>query len=418
MESQLELTEDTVDPCVQNYITLNNLPLFFPSKKEHVQEIIDHHGLTHFYILAGDTYYDETDKKTYDNGLRLFMVINNVLGVCVNPVENTHDAPIVDKGIQLRLPKIPRQMIATIDALFREVDKRNGTETIAILTYDTAKEGPEGWGYLIPQQSNSPAHCKYEPESLIEMWPNDTTFQVGTAHSHPDMPSYKSGTDQADQLEAGDGIHMTLGWQKHKNNNATEFYIEVQFGQLQQRVTEAYVFEDYSYEIDEDEIEAHISKVTKEYSSSQYTPSAGSSSSPGYGSPSAYNYTPNGAKSQLINLPDDAPDPKEAVIILPTYTNTTSDKYHCHGCDSELVAMEIRKRSCLVCKMPVSIDGESLQEIIEARKTNKTSWSELDIDKNPSLPVWIWDKVPADTDSQNLIDVVYPMYEPDGTTGK
>jgi hypothetical protein len=68
--------------------------------------------------------------------------------------------------------------------------------------------------------------------------------------------------------------------------------------------------------------------------------------------------------------------------------------------------------------MPVAIDGESLSQIIEARKTNKTSWSELDVTAKPTLPIYVWDKVTSETNSNEIIDIVYEVYIPEGDAVK
>src|SRR5690606_38728771 len=90
----------------------------------------------------------------------------------------------------------------------------------------TESERAEGWGVVVPEQSNTAASCNYDPQSVVDDLPDDGSVAiVGSAHSHPGMSAYCSGVDKADQMYF-DGLHITFGWRV--NSPQTEFHIEMQ----------------------------------------------------------------------------------------------------------------------------------------------------------------------------------------------
>lgn len=386
------LTEDDFP-----HVTWNGIPFFFSHTKEDIENILKVFTLSHFYVLGNSMEYDATTKKTVDAGVKLFLVVNNTLGVSVQHVYGGTLAGI-SQGMKMKLPKIPRKMIASIDALFREVHKLNSTEAIVILTYDISKTGAEGWGYVVPEQKNTGGHCDYKPESIADKLPNDTTVCVGTAHSHPGMDAYKSDTDQKDQLAAGDGIHMTFGWKSHVDGGATKFYCEIQFGTYQQQVNPQHIFDDFDYEVDMEaigaEIEANIKKATFQGTVGSTTTSSGgtSNNATGYqgGRYSSPSHTSASSKNRLVNLPSTGPKKDESTILIPVYQHPDTKKYHCHGCNTELCPPEMERRKCMICKMPLWFDGDTVDTIVQSRKDTSTSWDELDIETNPKFPIYKW----------------------------
>ena len=403
------------------HVTYNGIPLFFNNSKDDIKNILKVFNLTHFYVLGTAKEFDSQSNKTYNDGVRLFLVTNNTLGVSIQYV---YESPLEDItiGTKLKLPKIPRQMIASIDAFFREVYKKNSTEGIVILTYDTAKEGAEGWGYIVPVQKNTSAHCDYEPQSVIDKLPNDTTIQVGTAHSHPAMKAYKSDTDQKDQLAFGDGIHMTFGWQASVNGGATAHYCEIQFGTYQQQVDPAYLFDDFNYEVDMDtiskEIEANVKKSTFQggtvHSGGYHGGGTSQGSTPKHYGGAVHNTSTS--KNRLANLPTNGPKKDQSTIVVPVYINEASGKPHCYGCSTELCPPEVLRHKCLVCKMPLRWPEETLDDVVAARKENKASYEEIDISLNPPFPIYIW-TVEKGTDGKPDHDFQM-IYTPGGDQGK
>lgn len=408
-------------------VTWNGIPFFFANNQSDISNIIKVFNLTHFYILGTSMEYDTTTKKQYDAGVKLFLVVNNTLGVSVQHVYGTPLANIT-QGTKLSLPKIPRKMIASIDALFRETHRLNQTEAIVILTYDTSKTGAEGWAYVVPEQTNTGGHCDYKPESVAEKLPNDTTIIVGTAHSHPGMKAYKSDTDQKDQLAAGDGIHMTFGWMSSTNGGATEFYIEIQFGSYQQQVNTQHVFDDFDYEIDMEEIsktiEQNIKKMSHQSKPNGTTwpnTSGGGSSGSSFQS-NKYGTTSHNttiSKNRLVNLPTSGPKKDDATIIVPVYLHPDTKKAHCHGCSSELCPPEIDRRKCMICKATLMFPEDTLESIIALKKESKTSWDEINIETKPKLPIYIWKRnlvQDLTSDSTAIEDEFEMIYIPEGAS--
>lgn len=165
------------------------------------------------------------------------------------------------------MPKIPMVMMDRIDAFLRAVYDRHKTEGIVILTFDSeyfgTEDPSEGWGFVVPDQSNTSAHCDYKPDSVMDRLATPTTFTVGTIHSHPMMSAFASGTDHADQASE-DGLHITFGW-SNQTKMETEYHVELAINKV-----------NYSLELGQvvtartkvrpaqDEVEDWLSHVTKD----------------------------------------------------------------------------------------------------------------------------------------------------------
>jgi hypothetical protein len=183
-----------------------------------------------------------TPNTTYKS--KMFKVVNNFVGRAVSIVEEDFgvDMVSIDDEAGYTMPAIPSIIIDKLDEFFRLVHAQHGTESIVLLTYDTTKTGSDGWGILVPEQSNTAAHCKYDPDSIVDL-KEDHIMIVGSVHSHPEMPAYASGTDHSDQADF-DGLHITYGWQKSVSNGATQYHLELQMGGTAYSLTAADVFED------------------------------------------------------------------------------------------------------------------------------------------------------------------------------
>ena len=183
---------------------------------------IEHKAQTNPYVAA----WTETVK---DYSTQIVKVVNNFIGRSVSVIEdeNIYDFDAVRVEAEYSLPPIPRVLIDKLDEFFRLVDTQHGTESIVLLTFDPNFEGSsEGWGVLVPEQTNTSVHCKYEADSVVDQKP-DHVMIVGSVHSHPKMAAYASGTDHEDQADF-DGLHITFGWQSSVNNGATQYHIEMQ----------------------------------------------------------------------------------------------------------------------------------------------------------------------------------------------
>ena len=240
------------DIQVANVITLDDLnyfwmpngaPCFIANNYDVVDDYCDtveSFGFQIYYIITdketSKTVQVKNDKgimiptEVYDYTPAIFKVVNNFTGRAVMESKEpfgTSFCPVKEVA-EYTMPSIPRIIIDKLDEFFRLVHAQHGTESIVILTYDTTKEGSDGWGVLVPEQENNSVHCKYDNDSIAAIKP-DHVMIVGSVHSHPDMPAYASGTDHEDQADF-DGVHITYGWQKSVNAGATQYHLELQIG--------------------------------------------------------------------------------------------------------------------------------------------------------------------------------------------
>ena len=240
---------------LDHYWMENGLPVFIANRPD-ICNIVEDMGFQIYYLLTNNV---KTVNKTTTNSqtkvttntpvttksMQLFKVVNNFVGRSVSLSNDPFDDNFVqvDEEALYTMPAIPIEIIEKLDQFFRLVDAQHGTESIVMLTYDTDKEGSEGWGVLVPDQHNTSVHCNYDPNSIAEIKP-DNVMIVGSVHSHPNMSAYASGTDHEDQADF-DGIHITYGWQKSVNNGATQYHIELQMSGKAYTLKPEDVFENY-----------------------------------------------------------------------------------------------------------------------------------------------------------------------------
>ncbi|MBI3273802.1 MAG: hypothetical protein HYZ69_01525 [Candidatus Colwellbacteria bacterium] len=102
------------------------------------------------------------------------------------------------------LPPIPRLILAKTVEFFRKVYAEYRSEAIILLHYN--KE-TLCWDMSIPRQNvSASAISDYDKTQRIERY-----ACMGTIHSHASMRAFHSGTDQRDEAECADGIHITIG---------------------------------------------------------------------------------------------------------------------------------------------------------------------------------------------------------------
>jgi hypothetical protein len=324
------------------------------------------------YDYAGSSYYHKPVEPVVKKNGRIFKVINNFVGRCVC----ASDDEMPDNFLQLKeacdyhMPLMPFELVEKMDEFFRLVHTQHGTESIVILTYDTTKEGSDGWGVLVPTQTNTASHCKYDADSIAEIKP-DHVMIVGSVHSHPDMPAYASGTDHQDQADF-DGIHITYGWQKSANNGATQYHIELQMGGETYVLSPEQVFEDYQLKKDPDPEVVRWSEQVKKahpphqagdltYSAHHYPirqdslslgrdvlpsppsgPTGGSSTKPKYQE-----------FVSKLNLPPNS------LVFVEIRPDTLMD-YYCPSCEFELSDYDFTAGRCCICEIPIIRQSESI----------------------------------------------------------
>ena len=266
-----------------NNITLNDLSHFwlpngapcFLAEDANICSTIESLGFQIYYLIGykGTTTNNVTTYKpgvpsvttqstTYKS--KLFKVVNNFVGRAISESEEDFGVGIVEleEEAQYTMPAIPNVIIKKLDEFFRLVFAQHGTESIVLLTYDTEKTGVDGWGILVPEQTNTISHCSYDPDSIVDL-KGDNILIVGSVHSHPEMSAYASGTDHADQADF-DGVHITYGWQKSVSNGATQYHLELQMSGTSYKLNIEDVFEDITTSKDPDpEVIAWSEKVKK-----------------------------------------------------------------------------------------------------------------------------------------------------------
>lgn len=250
MSENLKVTLDELD-----YYWLPNGAPCFLANRINICDDIEALGFQIYYLIAHKETITTTT-TTYKPGSpsttaptatyesKIFKVVNNFVGRAVSIVEEDFGDKMfsIKDEASYSMPAIPNILIDKLDEFFRLVYAQHGTESIVLLTYDTTKEGSEGWGILVPEQVNTAAHCKYDPDSIVDL-KEDHIMIVGSVHSHPEMSAYASGTDHSDQADF-DGLHITYGWQKSVSNGATQYHLELQMAGTAYKLTVDDVFED------------------------------------------------------------------------------------------------------------------------------------------------------------------------------
>lgn len=413
----------------------SGVPCFIADRSD-ICDVVEGMGFQIYYLLANDiketkpTPNTTHQTKSYGYGAttytyntpanppepiitkstKLFKVVNNFVG---RSISITND-PLPDEFLSINesceynMPAIPNVIIDKLDQFFRLVHSQHGTESIVILTYNMNATGPEGWGVLVPDQTNTPAHCKYDADSIAELKPEDVMI-VGSVHSHPEMSAYASGTDHADQADF-DGLHITYGWQKSQNNGATQYHLELQMSGQHYTLTPEDVFEDITLlkEPDPDVIEwsGKVKKVHPPYTTgvpSQTTPyqypgiPQQNTQAVGEFKSSFKNSLQTQESLSKLNLP------QNAIIVVEIELNA-DDKSSCPSCDFEIDIHDINAASCTVCDIPLVLNTDSINvmcnkihEYISKRKINDFSY----------IYLWGYD----DKDTRDFIINITEEYE-------
>lgn len=373
----------------------NGLPCFLGNRPDLFEIVEEELNMTMYYVLADQSTfkkYTQTQPATYNKGFqepaktieyteeereaKIFKVVKNMVGRTVQPTEDSFDGTFL--GIEpeaiYNLPPIPMTLINKLDEFFRLVHAQHGTESIVLLTFDESNMSSDSWGVLVPKQENTSVHCKYDPDSVVELKPYNLSI-VGSVHSHPEMAAYASGTDHEDQADF-DGIHITYGWQKSKDNGATQYHIEMQMAGTAYILKPEDVFENHQVIKDPDpEVVKWTENVSKKaqppysgtgvttsqpvtpYLKNQPTTTATSTQATG-----AYNPSVGYYRTVLKSIVD-FDLPKDAILVVEV-----DDKHygtHCPLCEFVLSNIDIANRMCGGCEVHLALPGDSAYEIIE-----------------------------------------------------
>jgi hypothetical protein len=393
--------------------TSSGVPCFMANRPD-IEEIVEGFGFSIYYLICNIAEDKKTESKVWTNGkyettnsittdltTGIVKVVNNFVGRSVTQVtdEDIYNfAPIRETALY-NLPAIPRIIVDKLDEFFRLVDAQHGTESIVILTFDPTKNDSSGWGVLVPEQTNTSVHCKYEADSIVAQKPEHVMI-VGSVHSHPNMAAYASGTDHADQADF-DGIHITYGWQKSVNNGATQYHIEMQMNGSHWTLKPEDVFEDFIISKDPDpevvEWTKNVKKVLPPQGGSAIPVAQQASSQPRpQGTHQQQAYTPRGTTKGDPRY-QEYPDPKDPKphLVIAEMDFADEIKSDCPSCGYDLSINDMLEYNCPICDMMLCDIKMSYNEILsEASKYLRAR------NKKTNINYYLWVK---DSNNQDLL---------------
>jgi len=381
---------DTIDPSNVTlddftYFWMNNgAPCFIVNNwdvVDNVCETIESFGFQIYYLICDkstpknvttkDAKGVSTTTTVYEYTPAVLKVVNNFTG---RVVMDSNDAfgnnfAAVEESAEYNMPPIPRVIVDKLDEFFRLVDAQHHTESIVILTYDTTKEGSDGWGVLVPDQENTSVHCKYDADSIAEIKP-DHVMIVGSVHSHPNMAAYASGTDHADQADF-DGVHITYGWQSGVNGGATQYHIELQIGGAAYTLKPEDVFESYTINKDPDpevvEWSQKVKKVQPLYTGGSATQALYSTPATALKAPSSQ-HTQAGTATSYYDKQQflDHVDKVEPDAVVAVEVDEYSPNALCMVCGFNVTSLDVNSGFCMTCDSPIITSLQGHYDIISS----------------------------------------------------
>lgn len=409
---QLRISDDS-DDVVTVIWTEYGLPMFI-ADRDNICDVVEDMGFSLYYLLANHSASVTSNTKGANNvnvtttklvkTSKMFKVVNNIVGRTVTPVSDPLGENIIpiSEVAEYNLPPIPVAMIDKLDEFFRLVDAKHGTESIVMLTFDETKEGSDGWGILVPDQTNTAVHCNYDPGSVQEHKPDNVVI-VGSVHSHPGMAAYASGTDHNDQADF-DGIHITFGWQKSVNNGATQYHIEMQMAGHAYTLKPEDVFETIQLDRDPDpEVVAWSEKVKKALPPQQSWAGVTHTTHTAHPVPSTTTSTttkasttqPGTAKSSQYRSFKNFPEVWKTIgtednIVLAEVVSNNLGGYDCPACGYDITQADVNDGWCAWCLMPV-VSKENLEtNVLDDVLSDLMYWCyTVDFNRNSKVYLWI-----------------------------
>lgn len=422
-----EVTEVTLDDLDVHWAE-NGLPIFLANRDD-ICDIVEAMGFSIYYLLGNATKITSksvtnpttkvvSTEKIENSTMQLFKVVNNFVGRSVSLSNDPFSGSFlsVEETALYSMPAIPNVLIDKLDQFFRLIDAQHGTESIVMLTYDMDKEGPEGWGILVPDQSNTAVHCNYDPDSIAQIKP-DNVMIVGSVHSHPGMAAYASGTDHKDQADF-DGIHITFGWQKSVNNGATQYHIEMQMAGKAYTLQPEDVFEDFSISKDPDpEVVAWSGKVKKvlppsmggTYTGGTYHNPVTTGAHTPHGQATKSNPTVEEKKWGLESVRkqfeqiDRFDVPENAIIVAELEAPDAKQMVECPSCATLLDDFNFYNSFCDFCYIPIVEKFTAIDKIIE-----KVELYCSDMKMDTDVPVYLW--TIDNNNQQSLMKIVESLH--------
>lgn len=156
-----------------------------------------------YFVVAGNGLFMHKDTEI----LQCFVRVDNIS--CLDDLD-------LNQNIQMKLPKVPADIVWQIKEFFRLVVEKYHAESEVTLYFN-----PETNHYKVhvPQQHVTHASVRYKRVGTIHLEEMNGYLRVGTIHSHCDFGAFHSGTDIDDETDF-DGIHITFG-----HNNKVDFSI-------------------------------------------------------------------------------------------------------------------------------------------------------------------------------------------------
>ncbi len=371
--------------------------------------IIEASGVNIYYVIGNEKLTEVVNNVTKINlQPNIFRVEKSLVGRAIVQADTKELKMFsqIERGATYDLPKMPYEFVQRNDAFFRKADLVHGTEAVLLLTYDPAYLGTEnagdGWGILVPDQENTAAHCKYEPDSVMEHKPEHVQI-VGTWHSHPQMSAFFSGTDHADQ-DDWDGVHITSGW---KGKGPMEYHIALVMAGKNWGCQPDLVFEPAPLpEVPLDGIDEMVGKVKKKaIPTTSYTPSHSgvTPGTPNVHSPwTGHTNINRPGLLRAVKLPVNAPKPTDVTIVASVEASAVN--YKCPFCKTPLTEQVWNAQRCIACQSFLLMPGITLAELTEERRTLGKHYI-MDIDPAAAgKPIVIWTPAIKDTDEDLFSD--------------
>lgn len=402
------------------YFQLDNGALCFVGNVDDICKHVDalEFAPSIYYVLTIGKFTEKKNNITStEKRPALFKVVKNLIGRAVVSADDEVSLDVMETSAWFGLPRIPYLLVKKMDTFFRTVHDMYGTEAIVILTYDPSysdsEEPSNGWGILVPEQENTSGACDYVADSIVDEKPEQVVI-VGSAHSHPGMSAFASGTDHKDQASF-DGLHITYGWMKSKDGGATEFHIELQMGGKIFSMTPDQIFGDIPADAPDDEVQEWTKKVTKKTFTTHHGSGQGKAlgsqhstfgqGTSNYGSP---------ADRWKVSMPSGCPDLSRNIIIGVL---ESPKQESCQFCGVDFLPADIIKRRCMACHNFLAMPGETLEDILNIRMLAKVYAYELDVAKRPPKGIHFWFRNIGDT-ANTFTEVYDPAKGLVGDLGK
>jgi hypothetical protein len=409
--------------------TKSGVPCFM-ADRPNIEEIVESFGFNIYYLICNVAEdrkienkvwvtgkYETTTTYVTDLSTGIVKVVKNFVGRAITSVtdEEIYDFTPVRETAEYSLPAIPRIIVDKLDEFFRLVDAQHGTESIVILTFDPTKDDSSGWGVLVPEQSNTSVHCKYEADSIVEQKP-DHVMIVGSVHSHPNMAAYASGTDHADQADF-DGIHITYGWQKSVNGGATQYHIELQMAGAHWTLKPEDVFEDFTITKDPDpeviEWSKNVKKVLPPQGGSVTQVAQQPTQALQHHNPKPQAYTPLGTTKGDSRY-QETPDPKDPKphIVIAEMDFSDENSSGCPSCGYDLAIADMLDSVCPICDIMLCDIKMSYNEILaDASKYLRAR------NKSTNINYYLWIKQESNQDMlMRIADADFDLPSEDAPT--